>query len=107
VMADGDGGGEDEESHTSRPEPSVGVPRTAEPHVMDALVVVGRDPEADAAFDRIVLEGTPRLLRSWPVTLVTGVVAGLEVGLGVLALLYVSMSNSRPGRRRSPVSRSP
>lgn len=50
---------------------------------------VGRDPEADAAFDRIVLEGTPRLLRTWPVTVVTGVVAGLEVGLGVLALLYV------------------
>jgi formate/nitrite transporter FocA (FNT family) len=49
----------------------------------------GRDPEADAAFDRIVLEGTPRLLRTWPVTVVTGVVAGLEVGLGVLALLYV------------------
>ncbi|MGH8979947.1 MAG: formate/nitrite transporter family protein [Acidimicrobiales bacterium] len=55
----------------------------------DSSVVVGRDPEADAALDRIVLEGTPRLLRSWPVTLVTGVVAGLEVGLGVLALLYV------------------
>lgn len=49
----------------------------------------GRDPEADAALDRIVLEGTPRLLRTWPVTVVTGVVAGLEVGLGVLALLYV------------------
>jgi formate-nitrite transporter family protein len=49
----------------------------------------GRDPEADAALDRIVLEGAPRLLRTWPVTVVTGVVAGLEVGLGVLALLYV------------------
>jgi formate/nitrite transporter FocA (FNT family) len=49
----------------------------------------GRDPEADAALDRIVLDGTPRLLRSFPVTVVTGVVAGLEVGLGVLALLYV------------------
>lgn len=49
----------------------------------------GRDPEADAAFDRIVLEGMPRLRRTWPVTVVTGVVAGLEVGLGVLALLYV------------------
>jgi formate/nitrite transporter FocA (FNT family) len=50
---------------------------------------IGRDPEADAALDRIVLEGTPRLRRTWPVTVVTGVVAGLEVGLGVLALLYV------------------
>lgn len=49
----------------------------------------GRDPEADAALDRIVLEGTPRLLRTWPVTVVTGVVAGMEVGLGILALLYV------------------
>lgn len=69
-----DGGEEEDESSRSTEEPPV---------------VVGRDPEADAALDRIVLEGTPRLLRSWPVTLVTGVVAGLEVGLGVLALLYV------------------
>lgn len=53
---------------------------------------VGRDPEADAALDRIVLEGTPRLRRTWPVTVVTGVVAGLEVGLGVLALLYVKQA---------------
>lgn len=49
----------------------------------------GRDPEADAALDRIVLEGAPRLLRTFPVTVVTGVVAGMEVALGVLALLYV------------------
>lgn len=55
----------------------------------DTPVEPGRDPEADAALDRIVLEGTPRLLRTWPVTVVTGVVAGMEVGLGVLALLYV------------------
>ncbi len=88
MVADG-GGGDDEESHTSRPESRAPAPRSTEPHVMEAPVVAGRDPEADAALDRIVLEGTPRLLRSWPVTLVTGVVAGLEVGLGVLALLYV------------------
>ncbi|MHB1987213.1 MAG: formate/nitrite transporter family protein [Acidimicrobiales bacterium] len=48
-----------------------------------------RDPEVDTALDRIVSDGTPRLLQSWPATIATGIVAGLEVGLGVLALLYV------------------
>lgn len=48
-----------------------------------------RDPEVDSALDRIVSDGTPRLLQSWPATVATGIVAGLEVGLGVLALLYV------------------
>jgi formate-nitrite transporter family protein len=61
---------------------------TREPPNADATEE-GRDPEADAALDRIVQEGGPRLLRTWPVTVVTGVVAGTEVGLGVLALLYV------------------
>jgi len=83
-----DGGGADAGSHGSAPvAPAASI--GSEPPVSETSVIVGRDPEADAAFDRIVLEGTPRLLRSWPVTLVTGVVAGLEVGLGVLALLYV------------------
>ncbi len=47
-----------------------------------------RDPEVDHALDRIVSDGTPRLLQSWQATVATGIVAGLEVGLGVLALLY-------------------
>ncbi len=49
---------------------------------------LSRDPEVDIALDRIVSDGTPRLLQSWPETITTGIVAGLEVGLGVLALLY-------------------
>lgn len=53
------------------------------------LVDPTRDQEVDTALDRIVFDGTPRLLQSWPATIATGIVAGLEVGLGVLALLYV------------------
>jgi formate/nitrite transporter FocA (FNT family) len=49
---------------------------------------LSRDPEVDTALDRIVADGTPRLLQSWFSTVATGIVAGLEVGLGVLALLY-------------------
>jgi formate/nitrite transporter FocA (FNT family) len=49
----------------------------------------GRDEEMDSALDRIVFGGVPRLLRTWPATIATGIVAGMEVGLGVLALLYV------------------
>lgn len=41
------------------------------------------------SVDRIVEEGTPRLRRSWPDLLATGTVAGLEVSIGVLALLVV------------------
>ena len=62
---------------------------SARPSHVDTPGAPGRDPDADAALDRIVLEGAPRLLRTGPVTLVTGVVAGMEVALGVLALLYV------------------
>ncbi|HET9091935.1 MAG TPA: formate/nitrite transporter family protein [Acidimicrobiales bacterium] len=50
---------------------------------------LSRDHAVDQALDRIVLDGAPRLHRTWPVTVVTGIVAGMEVGLGVLALLYV------------------
>ncbi|MGH9298155.1 MAG: formate/nitrite transporter family protein [Acidimicrobiales bacterium] len=48
-----------------------------------------RDEEVEAAVDRIVRDGTPRLLRTWPEMVATGIVAGIEVGLGVLALLFV------------------
>lgn len=47
------------------------------------------DDEVAAAFDRIVSEGTPRLHRPAVDLLATGTVAGLEVAIGVLALLYV------------------
>lgn len=55
----------------------------------EALPDPARDAELDTAIDRTVVGGIPRLLRSWAGTLSTGFVAGLEVGLGVLALLYV------------------
>jgi formate/nitrite transporter FocA (FNT family) len=55
--------------------------------------VVAEDPAGEAkladAFDRIVEEGAPRLRRGWPELMSTGVVAGIEVSIGVLALLAV------------------
>lgn len=45
--------------------------------------------EKDEALDRIILLGTPRLNRRWYDLLATAVVAGVEVGFGVLALLVV------------------
>jgi formate/nitrite transporter FocA (FNT family) len=45
--------------------------------------------EKDAALDRIVLQGAPRLDRTWYDLLATAVVAGVEIGFGVLALLTV------------------
>ncbi|MBX9243702.1 formate/nitrite transporter family protein [Actinotalea ferrariae] len=45
--------------------------------------------EKDEALDRVILEGRPRLYRSTPDLLASGAVAGLEVGMGVLALLVV------------------
>ncbi|QZN84188.1 formate/nitrite transporter family protein [Cellulomonas sp. C5510] len=49
----------------------------------------GTTEEKDEALDRVVLEGRPRLYRSTPDLLATGTVAGVEVGVGVLALLVV------------------
>ena len=45
--------------------------------------------EKDVALDRIVLEGRPRLHRSWHDLVATSIVAGFEVGFGILALLTV------------------
>ena len=49
-------------------------------------------PEEDElaeAFDRIVSEGAQRLHRTWREVLTTGLAGGLEVGVGVVALLAV------------------
>lgn len=43
----------------------------------------------DDAFTRIVEEGGQRLGRGWPAMAATGAVAGIEVGMGTLALLVV------------------
>ncbi|HEV7864853.1 MAG TPA: formate/nitrite transporter family protein, partial [Acidimicrobiia bacterium] len=45
--------------------------------------------ELTATFERTVAEGEYRLTRSWPGLLATGVVGGLDVGVGVLGLLLV------------------
>ncbi|WP_225752927.1 formate/nitrite transporter family protein [Actinotalea sp. Marseille-Q4924] len=45
--------------------------------------------EKDHALDRAIIEGRPRLHRSTPDLLATGTVAGIEVAVGVLALLVV------------------
>lgn len=47
------------------------------------------EDEVVQAFDRIVDEGAQRLHRSWREVLATGVAGGLEVGVGVVALLAV------------------
>ena len=47
------------------------------------------EDELDAAFDRLVEEGTQRLGRSMTEVLVTGFFGGTEVALGVLAFVFV------------------
>lgn len=55
-----------------------------------------REGELEDAFDRIVAEGRPRLHRTWTELLATGAVAGIEVALGILALLYVENLTNSP-----------
>src|SRR5438270_6882070 len=45
--------------------------------------------ELQQTFDRTVEEGTYRINRSWQSLLATGAVGGLDVGMGVFALLLV------------------
>lgn len=47
------------------------------------------EPRLEEAFERTVREGEHRLRRPWRELLATGAVGGLEVGVGVLALLAV------------------
>src|ERR1044071_5845019 len=49
----------------------------------------GGGRELTETFERTVAEGEHRLTRSWPGLLATGVVGGLDVGVGLLALLLV------------------
>lgn len=49
-----------------------------------------RDRQVEQVLDRIVEQGRPRLHQTWLELLATGVVAGMEVALGVLALLAVT-----------------
>ncbi len=63
-----------------------------------AAEVARTQPETEAriaeALDRIVVEGVPRLRAPWSSLLATGAVAGIEVSLGVLALLAVQHQTS-------------
>ncbi|MCA0144426.1 formate/nitrite transporter family protein [Blastococcus sp. LR1] len=47
------------------------------------------EDELVEAFDRIVAQGAQRLHRTWREVLTTGLAGGLEVGIGVVALLAV------------------
>ena len=49
----------------------------------------GGGRELTQTFQRTVAEGEHRLTRSWPGLLSTGIVGGLDVGVGVLGLLLV------------------
>lgn len=48
-----------------------------------------REDEVERALDQIVERGRPRLFRTAPELLASGVIAGVEIGLGVLAFLAV------------------
>jgi formate/nitrite transporter FocA (FNT family) len=48
--------------------------------------------DAEETFDRLVAEGEQRLGRSWLGLVATGFLGGLDVGIGVLALLLVEQA---------------
>jgi formate/nitrite transporter FocA (FNT family) len=50
----------------------------------------------ESTFERTVDEGFVRLTRTWPSLVATGVVGGIDVGMGVLALLLVEHATHRP-----------
>ena len=54
------------------------------------------EEEIEEAFDRVVEEGAERLHRPFETLFATGAVGGLEVGLGVLALLAVERATGEP-----------
>ncbi len=45
--------------------------------------------DTERTFDRLVEEGKQRLGRAWPGLIATGLLGGLDIGVGVLALLLV------------------
>ena len=54
----------------------------------------GEGPER--AFYRTVVEGEDRLGRSWPALVATGLVGGMDVGIGLMALLIVRHETGSP-----------
>src|SRR6202012_1039151 len=54
------------------------------------------EPEVEEAFDRLVSEGTDRLDRPVLPLLATGLLGGIDVGVGVLACLVVDHATGQP-----------
>jgi len=54
------------------------------------------EPEVEAAFDRLVSEGRERLGRPLLPLVATGVLGGIDVGIGVLAYLVVDEKTGQP-----------
>ena len=52
--------------------------------------------ELESTFQRTVDQGHDRLTRTWPSLVATGLVGGIDVSLGVLALLIVERATGRP-----------
>lgn len=76
-------------SAAAEPAPPVRPPTTGDPdHPREEII--------ERSFDRIVEDGRPRLERTWPDVVATGLVGGFEVTLGVLALLYVDSVTHDP-----------
>lgn len=51
-----------------------------------------REDEVERALDAIVTRGRPRLFRTLPELLASGIIAGVEISLGVLAFLAVDQA---------------
>lgn len=74
-----------------------GTQRADQPHAVvvtrpDATEPEVAQGESERTFDRLVEEGTQRLGRSWSGLLSTGLLGGLDVGVGVLGLLLVEQA---------------
>jgi formate/nitrite transporter FocA (FNT family) len=54
------------------------------------------DPELEDVFRAAVEEGTLRLRRSWPTLLATGLIGGIDLSIGVIALLVVEHETGNP-----------
>ena len=54
------------------------------------------DPELEDIFKAAVEEGTLRLRRSWPTLLATGLIGGVDLSIGVIALVVVEHETGDP-----------
>ena len=66
---------------------------------LDEQREIERDPDVEnvpGAFERSIDEGHERAARTWPALIATGVVGGLDVGVGVMCLLLVRHETGNP-----------